>query len=206
MNATSYLTRLVVILALATALGGCASGGNTIPAANCPVPEAAASEYVVGPGDSLQIVVWRNEELSTVIPVRPDGKISMPLVDDMQASGKRPSALAADIEEVLGQYLRTPEVSVIVTAQGSANQIQVIGQVPNPQSVSYRDNLRVLDVIVAVGGLSEFAAGNRTDLVRQSATGQVKCRIRVKDLLDGSSSDNIRLFPGDMIVVPESRF
>jgi polysaccharide export outer membrane protein len=161
---------------------------------------------VIGPGDTLQIVVWRNEELSTTVPVRPDGKITTPLVDDINASGKTPSQLAMAMEEVLAEYLRTPEVSVIVTGQGAANQIQVVGEVTNPQAISFRDDLRVLDVIVAVGGLTDFAAGNRTNLVRQTATGQVECRIKVKDLMSGDMSQNIPLYSGDVLVVPETRF
>jgi polysaccharide export outer membrane protein len=124
----------------------------------------------------------------------------------MQASGKTPTELANDIESVLSQFLRTPEVSVIVAEQGSANQIQIVGQVLNAQPQSYRENIRVLDIMVAVGGLSEFAAGNRTELVRQTESGQVKCRIRVKDLLAGDTSQNIKVYPGDILLVPETRF
>lgn len=185
---------------------GCVSSGNTVPATACPEPSAAATEYVIGPGDRLEVVVWRNEELSAIIPVRPDGKISTPLIDDMQASGKTPTRLADDMEAVLSEYLRTPEVSVIVSGQGSANQIQVIGEVVNPQSLSYRYGLSVLDVVVAVGGLTEFAAGSRTDLVRAVDGKQVRCRIQVDDLLEGDVSQNINVYAGDILVVPETRF
>ncbi len=199
------------IAARLAALGGClllaaCAGGPTIPAEQCPVPRASLEDYVIGPGDSLQIVVWRNEELSTTIPVRPDGKITTPLVDDMVASGKTPSQLGADMEEVLGEYLRTPEVSVIVTQQGVTNQIQVVGEVASPQALSYRENLRVLDLVVAVGGLSDFAAGNRANLVRQTANGQVECRVRIKRLMAGDMSQNINVYPGDVLVIPETRF
>lgn len=154
----------------------------------------------------LNIVVWRNNELSTTIPVRPDGKVTTPLIDDMQASGKTPSELASDMEGVLGEYLRTPEVSVIVTGQGSANQIQAIGEVTSPQSISYRYGLKLLDVVVTVGGLTEFAAGNRADVVRAVDGEQVKCRVQIGDLLDGDIAQNINMYPGDMLVVPETRF
>lgn len=194
------------LLLLLPVIGGCAGGGDTMPATTCPEPPAAQSEYVIGPGDALQVVVWRNDELSTAIPVRPDGKISTPLIDDMQASGKTPSQLADDMERVLSEYLRTPEVSVIVTGQGASNQVQAIGELVNPQSISYRYGLTVLDVIVGAGGLTEFAAGNRTDLVRSVDRKQVRCRVRVKDLLDGDVSQNINVYPGDMLVVPETRF
>lgn len=180
--------------------------GVSYEAENCPVPANRSDNYLIGPGDSLNIVVWRNNELSATVPVRPDGKISTPLIDDMQASGKTPSQLSDDMESVLGEYLRTPEVSVIVTGQGAANQIQVVGEVNTPQAVSSRENLRVLDVIVAVGGLSEFAAGNRSNLVRQLSSQQAECRIRVKDLLSGDMSQNIEVYPGDVLVVPETRF
>jgi len=195
-----------LLACLALLLSACSSSGDTIPAAECPEPVLAESEYRIGAGDTLNIVVWRNDELSTTIPVRPDGRISTPLVDDMQASGKTPSQLAGDLESVLGEYLRTPDVSVIVTGQGSANQIQAIGEITNPQSISYRYGLKVLDVVVAVGGLSEFAAGNRSDLVRSVGSEQVKCRVSIDDLLNGDISQNINIYPGDMLVVPETRF
>ncbi len=110
------------------------------------------------------------------------------------------------MEKALAEYLRAPKVSVLVVAQGAANQIQVIGEVLAPQSLPYRDDLKLLDVIVAVGGLTEFAAGNRTNLVRQTGSGQVECRVRVADLLDGSMSENIAVYPGDVVIVPETRF
>ena len=124
----------------------------------------------------------------------------------MTAAGKTPSQLASDMEEVLSEYLRTPEVSVIVTGQGAANQIQVLGEVNAPQSLSYRDGLTLLDVVVAAGGLSEFAAGNRATLIRQTASGQAECRVRLKSLMDGDISQNINIYPGDVLVVPETRF
>ncbi len=196
--------RRVAILAITLfSLGGCASSG--VNPEDCPISKASLEEYIVGPGDVLQIVVWRNEELSTEVPVRPDGRISTPLVDDMVASGKTPSQLGADMEEVLSEFLRTPEVSVIVVQQGASNQIQVVGEVASPQALSYREGLRVLDVVVAVGGLNEFAAGNRSKIVRQAASGQVECRVRVKALLDGDMTQNILVFPGDVLVVPETR-
>jgi polysaccharide export outer membrane protein len=187
-------------------LSACAGGGGVVEGDTCPAPASGDSAYLIGSGDTLQIVVWRNEELSKVVPVRPDGRISTPLVDDMVASGKTPSQLARDMEAVLAEYLRTPQVSVMVTGQGAANQIQVVGEVAKPQALSFRDGLRVLDVVVAVGGLTDFAAGNRTNLVRQTKSGQVECRVRVKDLLAGDMSQNILLFRGDVLVVPETRF
>ena len=198
---------LIASVFLTFFVAGCASNtGTRVAAEACPTPTDHSSEYLIGPGDSLNIVVWRNAELSATVPVRPDGRISTPLIDDMRASGKTPSQLAADMEVVLGEYLRTPEVSVIVTAQGAANQIQVIGEVNNPQSLSYRDGLRLLDVLVAVGGLTDFAAGNRANLVRQTQIGQAECRVKLKDLVGGDMAHNINVYPGDVLVIPETRF
>lgn len=192
-------------LAVAMLVVSACETSSGISSDQCPTPPVIEEQYTIGPGDVLQVVVWRNQELSTEVPVRPDGKISTPLVDDMVASGKTPSQLSADMEAVLGEFLRTPEVSVMVTQQGAANQIQVVGEVNAPQALSYREGLRVLDVIVAVGGLAEFAAGNRARVVRPTATGQVDCRVKVKDLVDGDLSQNILVFPGDVIIIPETR-
>ena len=196
---TRPVIRAMALLVLASVLGACASDGPTVPAAQCPSPVEGSSEYFIGPGDMLQIVAWRNEELSATVPVRPDGRISTPLVDDMVAAGKSPSRLAADMESVLAEYVRTPEISVIVTAQGAANQVQIVGEVAAPQSLSFREGLRILDAIVAVGGLTDFAAGNRTKLVRETQRGQAQCRVLVKDLLGGDMTQNILIYPGDVI-------
>ncbi len=185
---------------------GCASGGATIPAEQCTAPSVQTLDYMIGPGDTLQVVVWRNNELSTTIPVRPDGKVSTPLVDDLQAAGKTPSELASDMEVILSEYLRTPDVSVIVIGQGASNQIQVVGEVAAPQSLSYRAGIRILDIVVGAGGLAEFAAGNRASLIRETARGQIKCQIKLKDLMSGDMSQNIHVFAGDVLVVPETRF
>jgi polysaccharide export outer membrane protein len=185
--------------------GGCSSTGTYRPE-NCPLPHAKVGDYLIGPGDTLQIVVWRSPELSAEIPVRPDGRISTPLVDDMVASGKTPSQLGADMKEVLSEFLRAPEVSVMVTQQGASNQIQVVGEVNVPQALSHREGMRVLDLIVAVGGLGEFAAGNRSRLIRESDGQQVECQVNVKNLMGGDMSQNILIYPGDVLVVPETRF
>jgi polysaccharide export outer membrane protein len=198
--------RATQLLLLSAVLCACASSGPTTNANACPAPLAALSEYFIGSGDTLEINAWRNEELSATVPVRPDGKISTPLVDDMVASGKTPSQLAKDIEAVLSEYVRTPKISVIVTGQGTSNQIQIVGEVVTPQAISYREGLRVLDVVVAVGGLTDFAAGNRTKLVRQTSSGQAECKVRIKDIMSGNMAENILVFPGDVIVVPETRF
>ena len=206
MRATCRFLALAPAVMATLLMSGCATDSNLLPADSCPAPQLASAEYVIGSGDTLGIVIWRNEELSTTVPVRPDGRISTPLVDDLQAAGKTPSQLASDIEALMSEYLRTPEVSVIVREQGAANQIQVIGEVNRPQALAYRKDIKALDVVVGVGGLTDFAAGNRARLVRNVDGRQVECQIRVSDLLAGDMSQNLPLFPGDVIVIPETRF
>jgi polysaccharide export outer membrane protein len=180
----------------------------TPPAENTPPESAVSPNYIIGPGDSLQVFVWRNPELSTTVPVRPDGKISTPLVEDMVAVGKTPSQLARDIEKVLGEYIRSPQVNVIVSIPVSAfSQIQVIGQVTRPQSLAYREGMRVLDVVLAAGGLAEFAAGNRAKLVRKENGVEKEIRLKLDDLINkGDMKHNLELKPGDVLVVPQSFF
>ena len=198
---------ILSIVSCVALMTGCATTNTAqYGATNCPIPPQQSAEYLIGVGDTLNIVVWENADLSVIVPVRPDGKVSTPLVDDIQASGRTPSQLSQDMESVLGEFLRTPEVSVIVTGQGAANQIQVVGEVVSPQSLSYRAGIRMLDVVVAVGGMTEFAAGNRANLVRPTETGQVECRIKLKDLMAGDMSQNIDVYPGDVLVIPETRF
>jgi polysaccharide biosynthesis/export protein len=174
-----------------------------VPAAQ---PAAVGPNYLIGPGDSLQVFVWRNPDLSTVVPVRPDGKISTPLVEDMVAVGKTPSILARDIERVLGEFIRSPQVNVIVTVPVSAlSQVKVIGQVSNPQSLPYREGMRVLDAVLASGGLAQFAAGNRAKIVRKQGDKQLELRVKLDRLINkGDMKQNLELKPGDVIVVPES--
>ncbi|MEZ5561407.1 MAG: polysaccharide export protein [Gammaproteobacteria bacterium] len=167
-----------------------------------------SADYLIGPGDTLQIFVWQNPELSVTVPVRPDGRISTPLVEDTLAVGKTPVQLAADLETALAVFIRTPKVSVIVSeAVGALSQVQVIGQVTRPSGVPYRAGLRVLDALLAVEGLSEFAAPNRAMLIRTENGKETKTRIRIGDLLDsGDLEQNLLLKPGDVIVVPQSWF
>jgi polysaccharide export outer membrane protein len=169
---------------------------------------AVAPDYRIGPGDTLQIFVWRNPELTQSVPVRPDGKISTPLVEDMVAVGKTPSQLARDVETVLAEYIRSPQVNVIVTNPLSAfSQVKVIGQVTNPQSLPYREGMRVLDAVLAAGGLTEFAAGNRGKIVRKVDGKDTELRVKVDDLVNkGAMKHNLELKPGDVIVVPQSFF
>jgi polysaccharide export outer membrane protein len=175
---------------------------------NTAATATTGSEYIIGPGDSLQVFIWRNAELSTTVPVRPDGKISTPLVEDMVAVGKTPSKLARDIEAVLSEYIRSPQVNVIVTnAVSTFSQVRVVGQVTTPQALPYREGMTVLDAILAVGGLDEFAAGNRGKIVRVVGGKQKEVKVRIGDLVNkGDVSQNVPLQPGDVLVVPESRF
>jgi polysaccharide biosynthesis/export protein len=186
--------------------------GQGIPAARADPPPtgptAASPDYVIGPGDALQIFVWRNPELTTNVPVRPDGKISTPLVEDMPAVGKTPTQLARDVEKVLAVYVKQPQVNVIVTQPASAfSQIKVIGQVLHAAAVPYRQGMTVMDAVLAVGGLTTFAAGNRAQLVRTVDGKQIELPVRLDALLNhGDMSQNLPVRPGDVLVVPESRF
>lgn len=188
-------------------IGVVACGG--VAAQETPAPPAATgSEYIIGPGDTLQVFVWRNPELTTSVPVRPDGRISTPLVEDMVAVGKTPTKLARDIETVLAEYIRQPQVNIIVsTAVSTFSQVKVIGQVTNPQAVPFREGMTVMDAVLAVGGLGPFAAGNRAKLVRSEGGSQKEIKVRLSDLVNkGDLTQNHGLRPGDVIVVPESRF
>lgn len=166
------------------------------------------SDYVIGPGDVIQVFVWRNPELTVTLPVRPDGKFSSPLVEDMVAVGKTPSQLARDVEAVLAEYVRSPQVNVIVTQPASTlNQVKVMGQVKSPQALPYREGMTVLDAILAAGGLAEFAAGNRTKLIRTENGKQEEIRLRLGNLINGGDMrQNLVLKPGDVLLVPQSRF
>lgn len=189
-------------------VAGCA--GTDYDAGNLPDELAAQSdEYRIGPGDTVQIFVWDHEDLSTTVQVRPDGKISTPLVEDLQASGKTPTDLARDIEVVLSEYVRSPVVTVIMQGfQGvSDQQVRVVGQAAEPQALQYRQGMTVLDVVIAVGGLSEFAAGNRAKIIRELGGESVEIRVRLDDLLNkGRIEENIRMLPGDVLIIPESVF
>jgi polysaccharide export outer membrane protein len=206
MNSRSRIAALGILGVLAGVLG------PAIPAAWAAPPAAdttaASPDYVIGPGDALQIFVWRNPELTTSVPVRPDGKISTPLVEDMPAVGKTPTQLARDIEKVLAVYVKQPQVNVIVTQPASAfSQIKVIGQVTHAAAVPYRQGMTVMDAVLAVGGLTTFAAGNRAQLVRTVNGKQIQLPVKLDALLNhGDMSQNLPVRPGDVLVVPESRF
>jgi polysaccharide export outer membrane protein len=177
-------------------------------AADTAAPAAVSADYRIGPGDSLHVFVFQNDELSVTVPVRPDGKISIPLVEDMVAVGKTPSQLARDIEKSLAEYVKSPKVNVVVmTAMSVFSQVRVIGQVLHPQAVPYRDGMTVLDAVLAVGGLGQFAAGNRAHVVRTENGKQTEIKVKLESLVNsGDMKQNLPLRPGDVLVVPESRF
>ena len=186
---------------------------TTEPPGDTPAPPPQPSgvdenSYLIGPGDTLQIFVWRNPELSTTVPVRPDGKISTPLAEDVVAVSKTPTQLARDIEKVLADYIRSPQVNVIVSNPVSMfSQVKVIGQVTNPQAVAYREGMTVLDAVLAVGGLAEFAAGNRAKIVRTEDGKTKEIKVKLDALVNkGDMKQNVALRPGDVLVVPESIF
>jgi len=182
---------------------------QTAPRAAAPAVSANSTDYIIGPGDTLQIFVWRNPELSVTVPVRPDGKISTPLVENMVAIGKSPSQLARDMETVLAEFVRTPQVNVIVSqAVSSFSSVKVVGQVKAPQTLPFRQGLRVLDVVLACGGLGEFAAPGRAKVVRQlSGEKQTEIKVNLAKLMNkGDLSQNIELKPGDVLIVPQSMF
>jgi polysaccharide export outer membrane protein len=186
----------------------------TAPTEGAPVappnasPGTVPDNYIIGPGDMVQVFVWRNSELSVTIPVRPDGKISTPLVEDMVAVGKTPTVLARDLEAVLAEYIRSPKVNVIVSQPLSTfSQVKIIGQVLKPQALAYRQGLTVLDAVLAVGGLSQFAAGNRAKIVRATKGKPQEIRVKLADLVNGGDMrQNVELQPGDVLVVPQSMF
>lgn len=176
-------------------------------AALAPPASAVAEDYVIGPGDTLQIFVWRNAELTVSIPVRPDGKITTPLVQDMLAVGKTPSALSRDIEAVLTEFVKSPQVNVIVTTPaGMLSQVKAVGEVETPQSYPYRHGMKVLDLLLAAGGMTEYAAGNRAKIVRTEGDKTRDIPVRLGNLVNrGDMKQNLPLQPGDILVVPESR-
>lgn len=196
-------------------LSGCTSsrgsGPELPPASFVSTDEGPGEEYIIGPLDQLTIFVWRNPELGAKVQVRPDGRITTPLITDMPAVGKTPAMLAEDIKLQLSQYIEKPLVSVIVdNFSGTfSQQIRIVGATEKPASIPYRANMTLLDAIIAVGGLSEYAAGNRARLVRfdKNYGRQREFNVRINDLIKkGDTRANVLLAPGDVIIIPESMF
>lgn len=198
---------LAVASLIVFAVGACGGPEKLPPAQTGETYEAPA--YRIGPGDVLQIFVWRNPELTTTVPVRPDGRISVPLLEDLEAAGKTPSELGREMEEELSVFIQNPLVTVIVNNFVGTfdQQVRVVGQAQQPRAIPYRANMTLLDVMIAVGGLTAFADGNRASLVRSIDGDQKQYRIRLDDLLkDGEIEANVAVLPGDIVIIPESFF
>lgn len=194
-----------VVAASALVLSGCATK-NPMATADVVSP---ANDYLVGPGDNINIIVWRNPEVSMSVPVRPDGKITTPLVEDLPAAGKTSTELARDIEKALAKFIQQPVVTVVVTGFVGqfSEQIRVIGAAARPQALSYRRDMSMMDVMIAVGGVTEFASGNRAILVRTVGGKQQKYTVRLNDLVkQGDITANVPVLPGDVLIIPESFF
>lgn len=200
----SALQQMLCVAAASLVVAGCATDMPTPPTT------AASPDYTykIGPGDTLNIIVWRNTELSGTVPVRPDGKISTALVEDLPAQGKDPSTLARDIEKALGKFIRDPVVTVVVTnfVGPYDQQIRVVGEVARPQTLPYKQAMTLLDVMIAVGGVTDFADGNSATLLR-AADGNKQYHVRVKDLIKrGDVTANVQMQPGDVLFIPQSWF
>lgn len=199
------VTIATAFVCLFSLLGGC--GSNNYP----PVPDSQRNvdvdyDYVLGPGDSVAIFVWGNEELSTVGQIRPDGKLTTHLVEDLQASGKTSSQLARDIEVAYSEYVRQPVVSVTVSGfSGVPEQmIRVLGEATNPQRIPFRKHMTLLDLMIAVNGLTSYADGNNSVLVRTVDGEKMTYKLRIDDLLEGDISANVAMMPGDILIIAES--
>lgn len=201
LNDNLFMGWLILALAL---VAGCATHPPLEPGTLDANPD-----YLIGPGDSVNIFIWRQPELSATVPVRPDGKITTPLIEDVQAAGKTPTELARDMEEVLSLYVRDPVVTVMVTGfRGPFSQrIRVVGEAVNPQAIAFSEQMTLLDVMVEVGGLTEFAAGNRASIVRIENGETRQYGVRIDDLIRrGEITANVAMLPGDVLIIPESWF
>ena len=200
--------RMAGAAALAATVAGCAGftgGGNPAAPTKASTPDY---NYIVGPGDMLNITVWRNPELSQTVPVRPDGQVSTPLVDGLVAQGKTSAQIARDVEKELSKYVRDPVVTVIVTSFVGpySEQIRVVGEAVKPQFLPYKQKMTVLDVLIAAGGLTDFADGNRATLVRASE-GNKRYNVRLNDLVKRGEIDaNVDVLPGDILIIPQGWF
>ena len=202
---TARVKMIVAVMAMGI-LAACARSElpSVLKAESAPTPR-----YLIGPGDQLEIFVWRNPEVSRSVPVRPDGRISVPLIEDLVAVNKTPTQLARDIERELGTYIQEPLVTVIVTGfiGPFPQQVRIIGEATTPQAIPYRANMSMLDVMIAVGGITDFAAGNRAVIVRNVNGKQREYRLRLDDLVRGGDiTANVQVLPGDVVIIPESWF
>ena len=206
MNILHISKRLVLVAAVfpILSLGGC----KTYPTLS-PDEKYISHDYVIGPGDNVDVIVWRNPEVSMAVPVRPDGKITTPLVEDLHASGKTSTQLARDIELALSKYIQQPVVTVVVTefVGPYTEQIRVLGEASKPQALPYREEMTLMDVLIEVGGMTDFAAGNKARIIRNVDGKQQQFSVRLDDLIrDGDISANVPMRQGDVLVIPESFF
>lgn len=207
------LNRIIVSLLVVMTIASCAARPVRSADENKPAVNPSAKHidnYIIGVDDMLQVSVWRNPELSVTVPVRPDGKISVPLIGDAQAGGLNAEQVAASIEQKLSAYIRDPKVTVIITGLRSheyLSRIRVTGAVRQPKSLPYRDGMTVLDAVLEAGGVSEFAATNRTKLYRKTPSRVEMIPVKLEDILmKGKIDTNAELMPGDVITVPERLF
>jgi polysaccharide biosynthesis/export protein len=201
-------TTLALLVGAIFLLPACTTGPSFPPAPTIPMDQAAP-DYIIGPGDNVNIFVWQQPDLSVTVPVRPDGRITTPLAEDVIAAGKTPTQLARDMERQLSAYVRDPVVTVIVSGIVGpySQQVRVIGQAANPQAIPYRENMTALDVMIAVGGLTDFAAGNRASIVRVVNGETQQFGVRLNDLVNrGDIGANVQMLPGDILVIPETWF
>lgn len=197
--------RLVILFLFIVSLAGCAASNFPLAPSQAATPDY---KYVIGPGDNINIIVWRNPELSMSVPVRPDGRLTSPLIEDLNAMGRNPSDLAREIEQQLKKFIQDPVVTVVVSGfvGPTSEQIRIVGSAARPSALPYRQHMTVLDAMIAVGGITEYAAGNRAVLIRAAEQGK-QYTLRLKDLLKtGDVSANADLRPGDVIIIPEGWF
>ncbi len=202
------MKRYLLPLMLVSMLAAC-SNAPIYPPAPAKSTDTSDWMYLLGPGDSVNVFVWGNPEVSGSFPIRPDGKMTMNLVEDLPASGKTPTQLAREIEKILSRYIQDPVVTVIVAGGVGpySQQIRVLGQAAKPQTLVYRENMSLVDVMITVGGLSDFAAGNKASILRIVDGKPQQFAVRLEDLVkDGDISANVEMRPGDLLIIPESFF
>ena len=211
-QATRFTTALLISLLVISLTVGCTTQEmKSIHSSDTSqvISKDTAQKYLIGPGDQLSVFVWGDQELSTQVVVRPDGRISTPLVEDMQASGKTPTELARSLEKELSTFVKNPKVTVSIShfVGQYTEQVRVVGQAAQPQAIPFRQGMTLLDVIIAVGGLTEFAAGNKASIVRRVDGETEQFRVLLDDLIrDGDISANAQMRPGDVLIIPETWF
>jgi polysaccharide export outer membrane protein len=211
MNCKTFALRSLVVFCTVVTVLGCSSNSKLPEATIHPSLTSDINDYryLIGPGDSVNIFVWRNPELSGSFSVRPDGMITTKLIEDIEVTGRTPTQLARELEEKLSVYINNPRVSVTIGGYVGpfSEQVRVIGEATNPKAVNYKENMTLLDLMISVGGITEFANGNNTQLIRTVDGRQKTYRIFIDDLIrDGDISKNVDILPGDIIIIPEAWF